>query len=113
MKRGSVWTGAAIIKSNGTASARILYTAYGSGALPIFRNPGATNYYKVAIRITGDYNHLQYVKAIDSLLAGVYIDVGADYNYVSYIEATNVGEGVTCTARMPRSPELYPRPGDG
>ena len=95
LKRGSVWTGSAIIKSNGTASARIRYTAYGTGAPPVFRNPGGTGYYKVAIRIRGDYNNLQYVKLQDSLLAGVYIDEGADYNIVTNVEATNVGEGVS------------------
>lgn len=58
-KRGSSFTGCVTIRGDGTASAPITISAYGSGAAPRFTNPDAGLCHGNAMRVRGDHQIVQ------------------------------------------------------
>jgi hypothetical protein len=91
-KRNSVWTGTLKVHTSGSATAPIIYMAYGTGAAPRIKNPD--EYYGTAIDVTGRYNVIQDFFISDAHEAGVKIEANAVSNVVRYNEITRTGSGV-------------------
>ena len=94
-KRGSSYTGTFNIDDSGTASSPIVFTAYGSGASPVFQNPGSNTNKTRAITVNADYIIIENLKVTNTQDAGVYINNGSDYVTVRNMEISNTGIGVT------------------
>lgn len=90
-KRDCRWTGALQVKSIGTATAPVRYTAYGAGSRPTISNSAL---YGASIDVYGDYNVIEGLLVRDSHEAGVRVRSGADRNIVRDVEATAVGMGI-------------------
>ena len=90
--RGSIWDGEFVINDSGVEGNPITFKAYGTGTMPIFRNPGVNM--GRAIVITGQWIVIEGLMIRDTPNIGVLIDNGADHNIVRDSEATAVGIGV-------------------
>ncbi len=93
-KRGSTWTGGLVIDDSGTENAPIVFTAYGTGDKPIFRNPGSPDNRTSAIKINADWVIVEGVLVRDAHEGGIYISHGSDHNVIRDVEATQVGTGI-------------------
>lgn len=92
LKRGCTWDGGLVIRSNGTSTSPLTFTAYGTGPRPTIRNSGGGTYAK-GIDIYGDYVVVEGLLVQDAHETGVAIRSGADHNIIRDIEATAVGIG--------------------
>ena len=105
-KRGTMYSGCAVIKGDGTKNNPITVSAYGSGNPPKFTNPNFNNLYGRALYITGDYiiidglffyacGNAQPGESNDALKVGaVFIDVGSDHITVRNCEFYDCAIGV-------------------
>ena len=92
-KRDEIWSGTELWCDNsGIDGHYITYQDYGSGGLPIIKNPGSS--LERDIRITADYVKIRYLDLQDNHEACVYIQSGGDHNIVEYCEMSNGGAGV-------------------
>jgi hypothetical protein len=89
--KGSTFKGELDVKNNGTEDKPIVYRAYGSGDMPVFKNPGGD--WNIAINVTGSNNVLDGLKLEDATI-GVQFADGADNNTLQNSEAAKVGRGV-------------------
>ena len=94
-KRGSSFTGTFNIDDSGTSANPIIFTAYGSGASPIFQNPGSNTNRTRGITVNADYIIIERLLVKNTQDAGIYINNGSDNVIVRYVEITNTGIGVT------------------
>lgn len=95
IKRGSSFTGSIVIDDSGTAANPITFTTYGSGAKPVFENPGSQSNKTRGITVNADYVVLDGFLVRNTQDAGIYISTGSDYVTVKNMEITNTGIGVT------------------
>lgn len=100
-KRGSSWDGPLIINDSGTSEAPIRYTAYGSGAKPVFTGRGG-NEYKRAVEVLASWIIVENFRIEDAQDGGLEIFEGNkstqtpfDHNVVRNVDFYNVGIGVT------------------
>lgn len=93
-ERGGSWSGGLVIDNSGISGKPILFTTYGSGAKPVFANPGSASNYTNAILISASWVVVENFKVNNAQYAGVYISDTAAHNIVRNIEATNVGVGI-------------------
>jgi len=90
--RNTEWTGGIIIKSSGTESKPVVYTAYGSGPAPVIKNPGVEG--AVAISIKADWVVVENFMVRECHTSGITINKGAGHNIIRNNEATGVGAGI-------------------
>jgi hypothetical protein len=93
-KRGSSWTGLLDIENSGVEGRPITFKAYGTGARPIFRNPGAANNLTRAVIIDASWIIVEGLLVRDTFDAGMKILPGANHNIVRDTEITNTGLGI-------------------
>lgn len=93
-KRGGVWSGGLVIDDSGVQDNPITFIAYGTGARPIFTNPGGAGSYTRVIKIDADWVVVEGFLVQDAHESGIYISNGSDHNIIRDIETTNVGIGI-------------------
>lgn len=107
LKRGCTWKGPLTAKWKGTATSRILISAYGSGTLPKIQNAHSSN-----VKITGSYQTIEYIQTrsdpewIDpdcqnqtvGWKAGFGLTDGASYNIVRFSKPTEQSMGMYISA---------------
>jgi len=94
--RGTSYYGGLRISSSGSASQPIFFTAYGSGAAPVFSN--APTGYTSSVYLDGNYVVVENFKMIDAMEAG--IKVSGTHNIVRKNEMTNVGIGALAMGKF-------------
>lgn len=98
-KRGSSWTGGLVIDDSGEQGRPIIFTVYGTGARPVFRNPGDPDNRTRGVIIKADWVVLEGILVQDAYRDGVRIWYDANYNIVRDVEITDVGTGITIGGR--------------
>ena len=93
-KRDSSWTGSLLIHDSGEPGDPITFTAYGSGQLPVLRNPGDSNNRTKAVVIDADWIVVEDFLIQDVFLAGVQVLRNSEHNVIRSIEVTGTGFGV-------------------
>ncbi len=88
--RGSDWSGGLVIDDSGVAGNPITYRAYGSGAMPIFRNSGP---WSRAVTVNADWVVVEGLAVRDAQEFGVFVSSGSDHNVIRDCTATQVGMG--------------------
>jgi hypothetical protein len=92
-KRGSNWTGGLVINDSGIEGKPIIFTAYGSGDKPVFRNPANPGNYADTIKIDADWVIVEELLISDTSYAGIEI-FHRNHIVVQNNEITNVGMGM-------------------
>lgn len=90
-KCGGAWTGQLTLKASGAEHVPIVVSSYGSGAAPVFENPGKGN--GNAVNISGDWIVLENVLVRNVFQVGISIDNGADHDILRNLEVTDCGIG--------------------
>ncbi len=103
--RNSEWIGQLVINSSGIRSNPVIFTAYGTGANPIIKNPGVKG--AIAIKIDADWIEVENFFISDSYQAGIYINKGADHNVVRNNEITRSGMGISIHGKYNLVSENY------
>ena len=93
-KRGGSWTGGLVVDNSGVQGTPITFTAYGSGAKPVFTNPGSASNYTNSIVVSASWVVVDGFTVSNAQYAGVYISNTAAHDVVKNMEATNVGAGI-------------------
>lgn len=89
LRTNCTFDGDITLKGNGTSSARVLLTSYGSGSKPVVRSAGSN---QNAVQLTGSHQTVEKLKIINSYDAAV--SLGGSYDVAQHLELTDDGVGV-------------------